>query len=107
VLILKSEHDIAERLFFMWSMKTIRLDSANDIILQAIRIMLENVTESHRIIERYTQPSVLKFLTEGINPLSVPVKKTEQVVLFSDVVAFSYYAWSQVLQEILSNYNAT
>ena len=100
VLILKSEHDIAERLFFMWSMKTIRLDSANDIILQAIRIMLENITESHRIIERYTQPSVLKFLTEGINPLSVPVKKTEQIVLFSDIVAFSYLSEKFPVEEV-------
>jgi class 3 adenylate cyclase len=32
---------------------------------------------------------VLNFLTEGINPLTVPVRKTEQVVLFGDIVAFS------------------
>ncbi|HUL14099.1 MAG TPA: BLUF domain-containing protein [Methylococcaceae bacterium] len=100
LLILKAEHDIAERLFAKWSMKTVRLNSTNDIILQAMRIMLENITESHRIIERYTQPSVLKFLTEGINPLSVPVKKTEQIVLFGDIVAFSYLSEKFPVEEV-------
>jgi hypothetical protein len=44
------------------------------MILQAVRIMLENITQSHRIIERYTQPSVLQFLTQGLNPLEIPQK---------------------------------
>ncbi|MBS1211814.1 MAG: Family 3 adenylate cyclase [Proteobacteria bacterium] len=100
VLILKTEHGVAERLFAKWSMKTIQLDSSNDIILQALRIMLENITESYRIIERYTQPSVLKFLTEGINPLSVPVNKTEQIVLFGDIVAFSYLSEMFPVEEV-------
>lgn len=89
VLILKAEHEVAERYFGRWSMRTVRLDGTSDLLLQAIRIMLENITESHRIIERYTQPAVLNFLTEGVNPLTVPVRKTEQVVLFGDIVAFS------------------
>ncbi len=100
LLILKCEHDIAERLFSKWSMRTIRLSSSNDVILQAIRIMLENITESHRIIERYTQPSVLKFITEGINPLGVPVKKTEQIILFGDIVAFSYLSQKFPVEEV-------
>jgi len=100
LLILKAEHDVAERLFSKWSMRTIHLDNTTDIILQALRIMLENITESHRIIERYTQPSVLKFLTEGINPLSVPVKKTEQIVLFGDIVAFSYLSEKFPVEEV-------
>ena len=100
LLILKAEHDVAERLFSKWSMRTIRLDSTNDIILQAMRIMLENITESHRIIERYTQPSVLEFITEGINPLSVPVKKTEQIVMFGDIVAFSFLSGKFPVEEV-------
>jgi len=90
VLILKAEQGVSDRLFSKWSMKTIRLDGSNHMILQAIRIMLENITESHRIIERYTQPAVLQFLTDGVNPLNVPVRKTEQIILFGDIVAFSY-----------------
>jgi adenylate cyclase len=100
LLILKAEQDISERLFGKWSMRTIRLNSTNDLILQTLRIMLENITESHRIIERYTQPAVLKFLTEGINPLSVPVKKTEHIILFGDIVAFSYLSERFPVEEV-------
>jgi class 3 adenylate cyclase len=100
LLILKAEHDISERLFAKWSMRTICLNRTNDLILQALRIMLENITESHRIIERYTQPAVLKFLTEGINPLSVPVKKTEHIILFGDIVAFSYLSERFPVEEV-------
>lgn len=100
VLILKAEHGIQDRLFSKWSMKTVRLTGNDDLIMQAIRIMLENITESHRIIERYTQPAVLQFLTEGINPLTVPVKKTEQIILFSDIVAFSYLSSLFPVEEV-------
>lgn len=90
LLILKVEDDVSERLFPNWSMRTIRLDEAQGMILQAVRIMLENITQSHRIIERYTQPTVLRFLTQGVNPLEIPPRKIERVVLFGDMVGFSY-----------------
>lgn len=100
ILILKAEHQVEKRLFSEWSMKTVRLEGTGDLLLEAIRIMLENITESHRIIERYTQPAVLAFMTEGINPLTVPVKKTESVILFGDVVAFSYFSSLYPVEEV-------
>ncbi|MFM8442149.1 MAG: BLUF domain-containing protein [Methylococcus sp.] len=100
LLILKAEHEVKARLFGDWSMKTVRLEGISDVLIQAIRIMLENITESHRIIERYTQPAVLDFLTEGINPLTVPVHKTEQLVLFGDIVAFSYLSGLFPVEEV-------
>ena len=100
ILILKAEQDVSSRLFSEWSMKTVRLDGTGDLLMEAIRIMLENITESHRIIERYTQPAVLAFMTEGINPLTVPVKKTESVILFGDIVAFSYFSSLYPVEEV-------
>mgnify|MGYP006268040757 FL=1 len=100
ILILKAEHNVKERYFAKWSMRTVRLDGTGDLLLEAIRIMLENITESHRIIERYTQPAVLGFLTEGINPLTVPVRKTEAVVLFADIVAFSHLSNLYPVEEV-------
>lgn len=100
VLILKAEPQITERYFAKWSMRTVRLDETSDLILQAIRRMLENIAESHRIIERYTQPAVLNFLTEGVNPLTVPVQKSEQVILFGDIVAFSYLSGLFPVEEV-------
>lgn len=104
--ILKAETDIAERLFPKWSMRTIRLSGSGDLILQAIRDMLQNIAQSHRIIERYTQPSVLKFLTEGVNPLAVPPRKTEKILLFSDMVGFSYLSERFPVEEVADIVNA-
>ena len=106
LLILRAEHDVAERMFPAWSMRTVQLMDAGDLILQAIRMMLENIAQSHRVIERYTQPSVLKFLTEGINPLNVPARKTEKLVLFTDMVAFSYLSDRFPVEEVVEVVNA-
>lgn len=100
LLILKVEHGINERLFPFWSMKTVQLGHSSDMIVQAIRIMLENITESHRVIERYTQPAVLQFLTEGINPLTVPLKRSDHVILFGDIVAFSHLSGLFDVEEV-------
>ena len=106
LLILKAERGVTERLFPNWSMRTIRLEEASGMILQAIRIMLENITQSHRIIERYTQPSVLRFLTEGVNPLEVPVRKTEKIIVFGDMVGFSLLSQKFVVDEVAEVVNA-
>lgn len=100
LLILKAEEDVTERLFPSWSMRTIRLDQAHDMVLQTVRMLLENITQSHRIIERYTQPSVLQFLTQGVNPLEIPAKRVERVVLFGDMVGFSYLSQRFPAEEV-------
>ena len=100
LLILKAEHNASSRLFSEWAMKTVRLEGTGDLLLKAVRIMLENITESHRIIERYTQPAVLELMNEGINPLTVPVKKKESVILFGDIVGFSYFSAVYPVEEV-------
>ncbi|NJD07175.1 MAG: cyclic nucleotide-binding domain-containing protein [Methylococcaceae bacterium] len=79
--ILSVEHGLRERLFTDWGMRTVCLTEESGVLLQAIRMMLRNIAQSHHIIGRYTHPAVLKLLTEGINPLTVPVKRTERLVL--------------------------
>jgi class 3 adenylate cyclase len=105
LLILKAENNVTDRLFGDWSMNTVRLDGMSDMLMQAIRIMLENITDSHRVIERYTQPAVLKFMMEGVNPLTVPVNKTEQVIVFGDIVAFSYLSGLFPVEEVANIVN--
>lgn len=89
ILCLKSENDIQERLFPDWSMKTVNLDNTTDELLRPIKILLQTLAESHTIIERYTQPAVLKIINKGINPLTLAPVPSEKIVLFSDVVAYS------------------
>lgn len=106
LLILKAEQSITERLFPNWSMRSIRLEEAHGMILQTVRMMLENVTLSHRIIERYTQPTVLRMLTQGINPLEIAAKKAGRVILFGDMVGFSSLSQKFLVDEITDVVNA-
>jgi class 3 adenylate cyclase len=105
VLILKSERDLAARAVGQWSMRTVRLEGTGDLLIDAIRTMLETITESHRIIERYTQPAVLSLLTQGINPLTVPARKTEALVLFADIVGFSHFSIRHPVEEVTAVVN--
>jgi adenylate cyclase len=89
ILRLKTEHGINERLFPTWSMKMINLDNNVDELLRPIKILLQTVVESHSVIARYTQPTILKILNEGINPLSLAPVKVEKIILFTDIVSYT------------------
>lgn len=89
VLCLKAEHGIAARLFPEWSMNVINLDRNTDALIRPLRILLQTIAEAHTIIERYTQPAVLNILNRGVNPLTVPARKVERIILFADIVSFS------------------
>ncbi len=100
LLCLKTELNIPSRLFPDWSMNTINLDQHTDAILHPLRILFQTVADTHRIIERYTQPSVLRIMASGINPLSVPVQKVERVILFADIVSFSFLSHHYPIEEV-------
>jgi class 3 adenylate cyclase len=89
ILRLKTEDGINERLFPSWSMKTINLDNNVDDLLRPIKILLQTVVESHSIVERYTQPTILKKLNEGINPLTLEPLPVERIILFTDIVSYT------------------
>ncbi|MFT5748471.1 MAG: adenylate cyclase [Saprospiraceae bacterium] len=89
ILRLKTEYRINERLFPTWSMKTINLDKNVDDLLRPIKILLQTVVESHSIVERYTQPTILKKLNEGINPLTLKPVPVEKIILFADIVSYT------------------
>lgn len=89
VIRLKTEHEINERLFPTWFMKTINLDNNVDELVRPIKILLQNVVDSHSIIERYTQPAVLKILNQGINPLNIEPHPVEKIILFADILSYS------------------
>ncbi|MDT0552705.1 BLUF domain-containing protein [Urechidicola vernalis] len=89
ILKLKTEVDINERLFPNWHMNTINLNNNVDDLLRPIKILLQSVTETHSIIERYTQPTILKILNKGQNPLSIKPVASEKVILFADIISFT------------------
>nr|WP_305908609.1 BLUF domain-containing protein [Methylomarinum sp. Ch1-1]MDP4521453.1 BLUF domain-containing protein [Methylomarinum sp. Ch1-1] len=108
--ILSAEYGLEQRLFSDWGMRTVCLNEESGVLLQAIRMMLRNIAQSHHIIGRYTQPAVLKLLTEGTNPLTVPVKSTEKLVLFGNMLGFSTLSdrfSAEEIAEIINSYLET
>ncbi|MCB9035542.1 MAG: BLUF domain-containing protein [Lewinellaceae bacterium] len=97
---LKTDYDVDQRLFPAWSMKTINLDSNVDELVRPIKILLQAVTESHTIIEQYTQPTILKILNQGVNPLGVIPIRVEKIILFSDIVSYSAISERSTIEDV-------
>ncbi|OUD12663.1 hypothetical protein TPSD3_13785 [Thioflexithrix psekupsensis] len=89
---LKTELNIEQRLFSDWNMKVIDLDAEQGIVLEPVKQLLHAVTESHRVLEHYTQPSVVRIINEGRNPLECPARIVPKVIFFADIVSFSVFA---------------
>lgn len=97
---LKTEYDIEQRLFPTWSMRAINLDDSADELVRPIKILLQTITESHTIIEQYTQPAVLKNLNRGINPLGVTPTQVEKIVMFADIVSYSTISERKTIDDV-------
>lgn len=100
IIRLKTDYDVDQRLFPAWSMKTINLDSNVDELVRPIKILLQAVTESHTIIEQYTQPTILKILNNGVNPLGVIPIRVEKIILFSDIVSYSAISEKSTIEDV-------
>lgn len=88
VTILSAESGCEERLFSDWNMKAVTLNESNDLILLAISLMLQNIAQSHNVMGRYIQPALLKFLMEGINPLTIPIKSARKIIVSGSLTDF-------------------
>jgi adenylate cyclase len=101
IIRLKTEDDINDRLFPNWYMKTINLDNNVDDLLRPIKILLQTVIETHSMVERYTQPSILKILNKGLNPLTVKPVIAEKVILFADIISYTAISEKMTLEGTL------
>ncbi len=106
ILCLKSEMEVEERMFPDWSMQTINLDENTDLLIRPIKVLLQTLTESHRVLEKYTQPSIFKIISQGTNPLTIRPKAVEKIVFFSDIVSFSTFAEKLPVEEVISVVNS-
>jgi len=89
VICLGAETAVEHRLFPDWSMNVVELDRLGGDAVGPLKLLLGRMGEAQTIIERYTQPAVSRIMTEGRNPLDVPLRKVDRIVLFTDVVSFS------------------
>lgn len=90
VLCLKSEENVTERYFPEWEMKLVNLDGRNDELSRPVKLLLQALLDSHTIVEKYTQSSVLKIISRGLNPLNTAPKQIERVILFGDIFSYTY-----------------
>lgn len=89
IICLRTEQNITHRLFPDWTMNVFDLDDLGGDVVEPLRLLLGRMSEAQHIIERYTQPAVSRIMTQGLNPLEIPLHKVDRVVLFTDMVAFS------------------
>ncbi|MDG2111086.1 MAG: BLUF domain-containing protein [Actinomycetota bacterium] len=89
IICLRTELDAAQRMFPDWSMNVIDLDHVGGEVIEPLKLLLGRMGEAQLIIERYTQPAVSRIMTQGLNPLEVPLEKVTRLVMFTDMVGFS------------------
>jgi PAS domain S-box-containing protein len=68
---------------------------------EELKTSRERLIMMNQILEKYTQPAVLKILNSGINPLDVRPHIIEKVVLFTDLVHFSTLSESLKIGEVI------
>lgn len=105
IICLKTEYNVKERMFPDFSMKFVNLDDSSDELIKALNSVLINLTESHGIISRYTQPSVQRFMNDGINPLSIPLMKKDRIIMFTDLVSFTSLSEIYSVEKVVDNVN--
>lgn len=89
IICLRTEDDATGRLFPDWSMNVFDLDHQGGDVVVALKVLLGRMSEAQHIIGQFTQPSVTRIMTDGLNPLEVPLRQVDRVVLFTDMVRFS------------------
>jgi len=100
ILALKLENDISERYFPDWSMKLTNLDQKTDELSLPIKLLLQALIDSHMVIEKYTQPSVLKIISNGLNPVMIQPKEVERIIVFGDILSYSSLAEQLNIEDV-------
>lgn len=94
------EKNIVSRRFPDWGMKTIQLDESTDVLLDPIKSILGSMTNSQRILEIYTQPSIVQMMQKGIDPTDLSHVREDRIVMFSDIASFTTMSESLPATEI-------
>lgn len=100
VVCLQTEPDVSNRLFPDWSMNVFDLDHLGGDVVEPMKLLLDRMSEAQNIIERYTQPAVSRVMMQGLNPLEVPLRKVDRLVLFTDMVGFSAISERLPIEEV-------
>lgn len=106
ILTLRAETNVPSRQFPEWRMKAFDLTSDQRELPTAFRYLMEAITDSHLTLARYTQPSIVDLLQQGIDPTRLSPRKRKVAVLFSDIIGFSILAEGLPPEDLLRLVNA-
>jgi len=86
--VLESINDIVTGTLADWTLTRVS-DGGSPNMNQAIVKLFEEFIHSGKVLEKYTQPSILKMMRSGQDPLEVTWLEQNRIILFSDIVSFS------------------
>jgi class 3 adenylate cyclase len=107
IFILDIKRNINQRLYGEWKMRTVFLDENKDPLISPIRDLLASLTNTHTTLKKYAPFEVLDGIQAGQDPLKWRMRRTEMVVLFTDLIGFSTLvekASINDVQKVLDNY---
>ncbi len=87
IFCLKTETDVTQRLYGDWAMKTVVLEESGEAILVALRNMMDGLSSTHRILEKYAPAKIIQTIQEGRNPAAMKSIMADRAVLFADILA--------------------
>lgn len=87
IFVLKVEKNVEKRKFSEWSMKTVILDESQDYLIQPLTDMLNTITDSWILLEKYVSDVILKTIQKGENPLDYKPQFKDKIILFGDIFA--------------------
>lgn len=86
------EHNITERKYPDWAMKTIILEETSDSLIIPLRNILNSITKSFLIFNKYIPDEIINAVQSGDNPLNWKFKSNDRVILFTDIFSSSTLA---------------
>lgn len=89
IVCLINEDRVRDRLFPGRYMHTVNLNVRDDTLFQPVKVLLQQLMQSHRIIGKYTQPAVINKMLQGLDPLTLVPQRTMKAVFFADIKGFS------------------
>lgn len=102
IFMLNIEKNISSRKYEEWSMKTVILDEQTEAMIRPVRSMLDAISNTHRVLEKYAPKPVLNDIQQGGNPLEKKLFSTEKIILFSDLVGSTTLTESLPKKDMIS-----
>ncbi len=100
VKLLQVEKQITERQCKDWTSQYLESDGEHALSLPVAHLF-QLMGTFREVLEKYTQPTILKYLEEGLNPLDVPSVCRRRIIMFCDIMSFSLLCRKLPIEDLL------